>query len=140
MFLTARWAIGVAVIAMVWLSLHNIEIATLLLSLVEFLSFLPYILTRLCIIAIKVTLAFLVGLFTGSPMQAVVDLGQGLIVDLVALFRLVGAGFVAEFFKILWRGSCVLPEAFLNAVLLLVGNVTPGAWNPCCVSICTRTQ
>jgi hypothetical protein len=139
MFPNTRWGIGVAVIAMVCLSLHNNEIAVLL-CLVEFLSFLPYILTRLCIIAIKMTLAFLVGLFTGRPMQTGVDLGQGLIVDLVALLRLVGAGFMVEFAKILWLGSCVLPEAFLNMVLAVVGLVTPDAWNPCCVSICTRTQ
>lgn len=111
----------------------------LFVSIGELIKFLPMIVTRLFTIVVKLVLAFIVGLFTGDPIGAMIKFIVGVLTDLFGglgsavvdfldkFFNAIGLGFVGTFIKILWRGFCPLLQLLLNAIIVVLKVLTFGA-------------
>lgn len=114
------------------------EIYQLFVSFAELLRFLPAILETTFWLVVKLVLAFVIGIFGGDPVGAVIDFIVGILTDLfnglgkavveflARFFDAIGLGFIGTFIRILWQGFCPLLQFVLNAIIVILKIVTFG--------------
>lgn len=107
-------------------------------ALAEVIRFLPLIFTRLFFIVVKLILTFVVGLFHGNPVQALIKFIVGLLIDLFgglgkavvdlisAVFNAVGLAPIGYFIQALYNGLCPLLQVYINLIVLELKIITLG--------------
>lgn len=127
----------------------DLAIYELFVSIGTLVTFLPLALTTLFTLVVKLFLTFIVGVFTGDPIQAVINLIVGLLENvfgglagaavnfLTSLLNAIGLGFIGIFIQVLYKGFCPFLQAYVNAIILGIKALTFGLFplnfaNFCC--------
>jgi hypothetical protein len=114
------------------------SIYQLFVSFAELLRYIPIILETTFWIVVKLIVAFVIGIFGGDPIGAVIDFVIGILTDLfnglgkavvdflARFFDAIGLGFIGTFIRILWQGFCPLLQFILNAIIVVLKILTFG--------------
>jgi hypothetical protein len=94
------------------------------------------IFTNVFLTFVKIFLLFIVGLFSGNPVDALIQfvlsflkdilvaIGSGLVDIIARLLDQIGLGFLGSFIQVLYKGLCILLQKVINAIIGVLKVIT----------------